>query len=79
MQALQQTCRFLRCRYTAMFSSKFKEALLCRVSLEWQRNNTHFNGAQPNNRTDNTSKQQHVICPDLLSLSVVCFDFIVIR
>lgn len=79
MQALLRTCRSLRCRYTAMFSSKSKEALFCRVSLAWQWTNTHFNGAQPNTHTDNTSKQQHAICPDLLQLSVKCFDFNVIH
>lgn len=78
MQPLLRTRRFVRCRYTAMFSSTSKEALLCRVSLAWQWTNTHFNGAQTNNRTD-TSKQQHAICPDLLQPSVKCFDFTVIH
>jgi len=78
MQALLRTCRFHRYRYIAMSSSRFKEALFYRGLFALQWTITHFNGAQRNNRTDITSKQQHVICPDLLPLSVKCFDFIVI-
>jgi hypothetical protein len=79
MQAPLRTCRSLRYQYTATFSSKFKEALFCRVSLALQWTIIHFNETQPNSRTDITSKRQHVICPYLLPLSVKYFDFIVIH